>query len=67
VRQRRRGQGGGPRRPGGRDRRPRSDEAATPPEGSEQPQVEPEAVEPAAEAPQAEEASQLETEEKSES
>jgi small subunit ribosomal protein S3 len=66
VRQRRRGQGGGPRRAGGRDRRPRSDEAATP-EASEQQQVEPEAVEPTAEAPQTEEASQPETEEKSES
>src|SRR6266513_558947 len=47
---RRRGQGGGPRRPGGRDRargqdnveRPRTDEEATSAEGREQPPVEPE-------------------------
>jgi small subunit ribosomal protein S3 len=65
VRQRRRGgQGGGPRRPGGRDRRPRVEEAPTT-ETPEQPA--PEApVEPAAEAP-VEETPQAETDEKSES
>src|SRR5205814_9514902 len=62
VRQRRRGQGGGPRRPGARDRargqdnveRPRTDQEATSAEGREQKPVEPEttaAPEAVAEAP----------------
>jgi hypothetical protein len=62
VRQRRRGQGGGPRRPGGRGRaaaqdnveRPRTDESATSAEGREQPPVQPETEvvpQPVADAP----------------
>ena len=58
VRQRRKGSGGGPRRPSGRGKasaqdnveRPRADEEATSAEGREQPPVEPEAIRPEAEA-----------------